>query len=322
MTLGGETIAVDAVTDGTIDPAGAARFALPGEAGAGAPPALAVPRRIAAISAFRDLRGFYASKDKLFPERTSGLIFFENMMGIFFTGRDLTEEVLAEAGSSFRLVVAEQAYDPAVGTPALRIPSFALVLRMRNPERFKPVMEEAWQKALGLINVTRGQEALPGLILDRDLYGKTKYTVARFAPEPGGDKTAVDVRFNFQPTLAMPGSFLIFSSTSALARDLIDVLERETGAAAAPPRAGAHSLIEIDGLQLASILAANREHLIRQDMVDKGKSREEAAGGIDLVLTLARHVQRLTLTLGADAKRSSASLCLRFARPLVESGGR
>ena len=38
---------------------------------------------------------FYAAKDTLFPDRTSGLIFFENMMGIFFSGRDLTDEVLA-----------------------------------------------------------------------------------------------------------------------------------------------------------------------------------------------------------------------------------
>ena len=56
----------------------------------------------------------FPSKDELFPERTSGLIFFENMMGIFFTGRDLTEEVLAETGSDIRVVVAEQQYDPQV----------------------------------------------------------------------------------------------------------------------------------------------------------------------------------------------------------------
>ena len=44
----------------------------------------------------------------LFPERTSGLIFFENMMGIFFTGRDLTSEVLAETGAG----------DPASWSPS------------------------------------------------------------------------------------------------------------------------------------------------------------------------------------------------------------
>ena len=83
----------------------------------GALPNLAVPRRIAGLSLYRDLHAFYAAKDKLFPERTSGLIFFENMMGIFFTGRDLTDEVLAETRPEIRIVVAAQKYDPAIGTP-------------------------------------------------------------------------------------------------------------------------------------------------------------------------------------------------------------
>ena len=68
------------------------------------------PGGIAAVSLYRDLHGFYAAKDTLFPERTSGLIFFENMMGIFFTGRDLTDEVLAETEPEIRLVVAEPQY--------------------------------------------------------------------------------------------------------------------------------------------------------------------------------------------------------------------
>ena len=64
-------------------------------------PHLDVPRQIAGASVYRDLHGFYAAKDDLFPERTSALIFFENMMGIFFSGKDLTEEVLDDWYSYF-----------------------------------------------------------------------------------------------------------------------------------------------------------------------------------------------------------------------------
>ena len=92
LNVEGQTLALRALTDGKITgPTNPAAFALPQKAGDGARPNLAVPRRIAALSLYRDLHGFYAAKDTLFPERTSGLIFFENMMGIFFTGRDLTE---------------------------------------------------------------------------------------------------------------------------------------------------------------------------------------------------------------------------------------
>jgi len=103
-------------------------------------------------SLYRDLHQFYAAKDDLFPDRTSGLIFFENMMGIFFSGRDLTNEVLAETKPEIRFVVAEQEYDPAMGTPQIKLPAFAAILRLRRPEQFNKVAEEAWQKAVPKVN--------------------------------------------------------------------------------------------------------------------------------------------------------------------------
>ena len=316
----GDTLTLDAISDGTAASAGAARFAVPPKAGDGAVPNLAVPRRIAAMSLHRDLQGFYAAKDQLFPERTSGLIFFENMMGIFFTGRDLTEEVLAETGPKVRMVVAEQKYDPAIGTPATQFPAFALVLPLKDPETFSVVVEEAWQKAVGLINFTRGQQAEPGLIIDRPVYRGTKYTVACFTPSRERDKKALDVRFNFRPALAMPGNHLILSSTDALAEDIMDALSKE-GPSPVKPGPSPHSLIEIEGAQLASILAANRENLIRNNMVEEGNTREQAATEIDMLLAIVKHVSRVVLTVGADGGRSKASLEIRLSLPSGKSGG-
>lgn len=321
LKVKGDALALDAICDGAIAASGAARFAAPAKADDGALPNLAVPRQIAAMSLHRDLRGFYAAKDDLFPERTSGLIFFENMMGIFFTGRDLTEEVLAETGPKIRLVVAEQQYDPAVGTPAVRLPAFALVLPLRNPEKFSLVVEEAWQKAVGLINFTRGQEAQPGLIIDRPVHRDTKYTAACFAPPQEKGKTAIDVRFNFRPALAMPGNWVILSSTDGLAEDLMDAL-REEASHPVRPLAGVHSLIELEGPQLSSILAANRENLIRQNMVDKGNTHQQAEAEADMLLAIVKHVTRVALTVGTDKGRSKASVQVHLAFPSGDSGGK
>jgi hypothetical protein len=49
-------------------------------------------------------------------------------------------EVLNQAGPETRMVVAEQQYDPAVGTPLVQIPAFAAVLRRRRPDSFKIVV--------------------------------------------------------------------------------------------------------------------------------------------------------------------------------------
>ncbi|MHC4628559.1 MAG: hypothetical protein ACYTDV_16400, partial [Planctomycetota bacterium] len=179
LAIEDQTLICQASVDGkTVTKTSPAAFALPKEAGEGALPNLVVPRRIAALTLYRDLHQFYAAKDELFPERTSGLIFFENMMGIFFSGRDLTNEVLAQTRPEIRFVVAEQQFDPAIGTPVVKLPAFAMILRLRDEEQFDEVAEEAWQKAIGLVNFTRGQQAMPGLIIDRPTHRDTKMTVS------------------------------------------------------------------------------------------------------------------------------------------------
>jgi hypothetical protein len=308
----GKTLTVRALTDGKIaGTTNAAAFAQPPKASDGAWPNLVVPRRLASLSLYRDLRGFYAAKDTLFPERTAGLIFFENMMGIFFTGRDLTTEVLAETEPEVRLVVAEQQYDPAAGTPQVKIPAFAVVMRLRHPEQFDKVVEEAWQKAIGLVNFTRGQKAQPGLIIDRPTYKDVKYTVAYFSPADANDKAKLDTRFNIRPALAMPGKYLVLSSTDGLARDLIDALGRE-GGQTVTPMAQTHSSLEMDGKQAVALLLANRDTLVRGDMVKKGRSQQESEAGIEMLINVVRLFDQVKLSLGTEKGLTQARLTVKL----------
>jgi len=297
LNIDHQSLSLRISADGVAETTGDAAFALPGADGEGAPGNLRVPRRLAAMSLYRDLHEFYASKDELFPERTSGLIFFENMMGIFFSGRDLTSEVLAQTEPGIRLVVAEQEYDAEVGTPQVKLPGFAVVFKLREPEQFKMVVEEAWQKAVGLINFTRGQQAMPGLIIERPVQGNTTFTTAYFSSVDVEDKAKLDQRFNFRPSVAMPGEYLILSSTDGLARDIIDALESEK---ASEPIVGTNSAVEFDGVQIASILRENRGTLVLGDMVNKGKTREQSEAGIDLMITLVDLLKQLKLSIGTE----------------------
>ncbi len=302
-------LTIGADWDGTIGARGAARFARRGAT----MPTLAVPRRIAAMSLYRDLQGFYAAKDALFPERTSGLIFFENMMGIYFTGRDLTDEVLTELGPYVRLVVAEQAYDREIGTPAVQFPAFALVLPMENPDEFPLIAEEAWQKAIGMVNFTRGQKAEPGLIIDREFHKEVKYSVAAFRPPKKKGRKDIDVRFNFRPTLASASKHIILSSTDALAEDIMDALAKEK-AQSVKPSGAAHSVTEIDGKQLASILTANRDNLIHRNMVEKGNTQAQAESELDTLMDIVRHVAGVRVSFGDTDGGSKAAARIQFAK--------
>lgn len=222
LSMQGRTLALHVAANGAPPARDApTAFAWPPDAADGALAAAPIPGQIASASLYRDLRGFYAAKDALFPERTSQLIFFENMMGIYFSGRDLTDDVLGAVGPHVRLVIAEPVFDPAVGTPAVRIPAFALVFRMREPARFAAVIEEAWQKALGMVNFSRGQKALPGLIIDRFEHAGIRYSCASFSAAEEKDRTRLDTRFNFRPAIAYAGETLVLSSTGSLAESLL-----------------------------------------------------------------------------------------------------
>jgi len=311
----GHVLTMQARVDGRVQTdTGPAAFALPVGAGQGAQTNLTVPHGIAGLSLYRDLHRFYAAKDDLFPERTSGLIFFENMMGIFFSGRDLTDEVLAQARPSLRLVVAEQTYDPAIGTPQVKVPGFAVVLRLNDPDAYDEMVEEAWQKALGLINFTRGQQALPGLIIDRPIHSGTQFSIAYFSARDETRREQLHMRYNFRPALAMPGDYVILSSTESLARDLIDAIKT------APDDPGTmlpqtHSLLEIDGTPLASILVANQTVMVQNNMVEKGHSQAEAEKEIGMLCTLAGLVDHIRLGFGLDQGMTQASLRLGLRLP-------
>ena len=310
----GESLTLDIVTDGTIsDPATPEGFASP-DGAAGALPNVNVPRKIAGMSFYRDLHKFYGAKDELFPERTGGVIFFENMMGIFFTGRDLTDEVLAETGPEVRLVVAEQKYAPEIGTPAVKIPAFAAIFRLKDPKKFQPIAEEAWQKGLGLINFTRGQAAEPGLIIDREIHSDVKFTIAAFSAAGEENKEALDMRFNFQPTLAMPEDYMVISSTSQLAKDLIDALQKEK-ADATKPLPGVHSMMELDATQLASILEANWDALVRNNMVEEGNTREKAEADLGGMMLILKYVGNFELMSGVSKGQSRTRLQLDLNLP-------
>jgi hypothetical protein len=196
----------------------------------------------------------------------------------------------------------------------MQIPGFALIIPLHHPEEFAEVMEEAWQKALGLINFTSGQQARAGLIIKTLSHGDTEFSIAYYSSRGIEDRTKIDSRFNFRPALAVAEGYLILSSTEGLARDVMDALRKET-ADSVKPLAGSHSLVQLDLTQLSSILRANRDGLVRQNMLGEGNTQQEAETQIDLLLTVLKHLGRLKLEVGSDEGRPRASMELKLNLP-------
>jgi hypothetical protein len=298
LTLGlktdGRTVSLHATTDGKVGPAGA--FTVP-KAG-GALPSLRVPRELGGATLWRDLRSFYASRDALFPERTSGGVLLENFLEIFFTGRDLTEDVFARFQPEVRLVVARQQWDPKIGTPREQYPAAALVFRADRAEEFGEVLEEAWQKAIGITNFTRGQQAQPGLIIDRATHGGVPYTVAYYSVRGEKDRTNLPSRFNVRPSLVRVGPYLVLSTTDQLARDVIDAVNKGDGRS---PASREHTVLEIaSGADIAGVLDANRSEYIRKGVTQDGKKQAAAEAEFDRNLSMLKRVEGARLSFRAN----------------------
>ncbi|MFH1921494.1 MAG: hypothetical protein ABIP48_16640, partial [Planctomycetota bacterium] len=226
----------------------------------------------------------------------------------------LAEEVLSETKPEIRVVVAEQEYDPSMGPPQLQIPAFAVILRLHNPEKFSIVVEEAWQKAIGLVNFTSGQQALPGLIISNETHSDTKFTRASYSTTGLDENQKRHTRYNFSPSLAMLEDYLIISSAEGLTRNLIDAIKKEV-ADAVKPLAEVHSLAEVDVRQLAGILGANREGMVRNNMVEEGSTKEEAEAQIGILLTALGFLGQLKLDMATHDGQSEANIELKLNLP-------
>jgi hypothetical protein len=300
LNLENKKLRLHLTTDGKLTPTEAGGFTLPESTGV--LPNLTVPHELAAATLWRDLGKFYGEKEALFPQKTSGGILAENFLEIFFTGRNLTDDVFNKFHPQVRLVVARQQYEAAIGTPDAQYPAVALVFRT-DPQcaaDFAEVMEEAWQKAIGLTNFTRGQQAEPGIILDRQTYAGVKFTYGYFSDRSEKDRTHLPSRFNMRPALVHTGPYIILSTTDGLARDLIDAANREDGRTPLQTST-AHTVLEIaSAAGIAALLRVNRPVMVRHSVLTGGKKPEQAAREFDTSVAFLDKLNRAKLTLSAD----------------------
>ena len=62
-------------------------------------------------------------------------------------------------------------------------------------------------------------------------------------------------------------------------------------------------------------MRANRMSMVRDDMVKKGKSQQEAEAGIDIFTALLGWIDQATLTAGRDGRGQMSELRVSFSKP-------
>lgn len=256
---------------------------------------------------YRDYARYLTQRSAVFPAEalpkfaeavTNGALFFE--------GQDLGEEVLAHLSPWIRLVSRELDFAPSP-RPEIPLPGVAAVAVL-DQEDAGEQWASAFQALVSIVNVDRGQKGQPAMRLHLAREGDVEISTARFAAP--GPADGVDMRYNFEPTLAVVGRHLILGTHLALVRELVRELAGKTPGVAQVARED----LTLDSSGWRALVQQNFEALIASKMLAEGLTRpaaEQEIRGLQLALAL---VEGLQIEIkGVDPSAPELSLELRLA---------
>ena len=243
-----------------------------------APQPLLPDNWVASLSSYRDLSGWWLAKEDLFEERViAELAQVDSTLSTLFAGLDFGQEVLGAARPGVQIVVAEPTFDETV-SPDIKLPAFALVAQMENPEAVQRRFKVAFQSLVGILNLELGEKGQPQLELSSPTGLDYQLTTANYLVDNSDNRDLFI--YNFSPTIAFRKPYLIISSTRALGEELAEL----AGEANSQKTLTTNTRMRFDVRRIRNLLELNRESLVAQSMLEKGNDRQQAEHETDLLL--------------------------------------
>jgi hypothetical protein len=134
-----------------------------GPQGSGRAPApIQIADQLLSLTTYRDVSTMWLRAGDLFDDKVvDQLAQSESVLSTLFSGKDFAEEILGEVGPEIQLVAARQNYADDAPKPAIKIPAFAAVFRLKDPEAIRPEFRRTFQSLIGFLNIT-GSMSGPG----------------------------------------------------------------------------------------------------------------------------------------------------------------
>lgn len=263
-------------------------------------PPLAAAQPLLSASVYRDLSAMWLHAGDLFDEQVNEqLSLSESNLTTLFSGRDFGEEILGAVQPEIRLVVSKQNFTTGGPQPAIKLPQFAIVAQLREPETMQRELRRSFQSLIGFLNVVGAMDGQPPLDLESEKEEGVSLTFGTYAIDR--DEKKIDqlpLQFNFSPTLAFRDQWMILSSTTGLARELIAVDLNPQEALLS------NTAVQIEGEAIVELLEENRQQIIAGNMISKGHTAEEAERELAGLLTWLRLVDQLTLDYRVGSQAS------------------
>jgi hypothetical protein len=199
--------------------------------------------------------------------------------------------------------------------PEIKLPSFALVAHLKDPESTTAEFKRIFMSFIGFLNVTGGAEGRPQLDLDFESIDAGSIISTQFVPLAGREpEEQTNIAFNFSPTIAFQKDLFILASSSEIARSLL--VSEETPIETADDVSGDSRInlaLDLQAQGVRQALEDNREHLIAQNILKKGQSRAEAEGEIGVLFELLKLIESAGIRVSTTDDSFDANLTLKFA---------
>ncbi|MCC9603813.1 DUF3352 domain-containing protein [Stieleria sp. JC731] len=266
-----------------------------------------VENELLTIRTYRDFAQLWMRSGDLFNERINDeFAKADATLTTIFAGRDFGEDILGAIEPEVAIVSARQDFSDQLPRPTIKIPAFALMMKMKDPEVVSRDFRRTFQTLVGFFNVVGAQNGLNQLELDMEKFDDgAQLVISRYVPEPDdAESTEAEIVFNFSPTLGFSGDRLVLASTTGFARELTLAPIREDDAQDQADNVE----LQVHANVLRQTLADNRAQLVAQNMLEEGHSHEEAEAVIDLVLEAVGFFQGAELSLANESESLKISL--------------
>jgi hypothetical protein len=269
-------------------------------------PLLDAPNTVASLSAYRDISSMWLRAGDLFNQEVNDqLSQAESNLATLFSGKDFAEDILGAIQPEIRVIATKQDFADGAPTPSIKLPQFALVAQLRNPETMQRELRRIFQSLVGFLNIVGAMNGQPQLELDSEKMDGVSLTMATYSPDADEKNLAeLPIQFNFSPCIVFKDKNVILASTIDLAKKLIATSSETTSDPAnstsgQEDSAKSNTLLEIEASVLSEILAANKKQIIANNMLEKGQSAEQAGQEFTVLLTIVDFFERARLDFHA-----------------------
>jgi hypothetical protein len=254
----------------------------------------ALPGAIATLATYRNLAEMWLRAGDLFDENVNQqLAQADNTLTTIFAGKDFGTDILGAIEPQIQLFAAEPKFQQEQTKPAIQLPSFGLVAKLRDPAKLQRELKRTFQSFIGFLNVAGAQEGQPQLELDTIQHDAVAiYTAQYILDEDRKYPDGLPIQFNFQPTLAFIDDRMILCSCVENVKSMLGERQNESA-----QEKTVQTWLEVDANAIRSLLQTNSNPIIAQNMLEKGHSRLEAKREFDMLMLMLGLVKQLSMTM-------------------------